>query len=33
VGGLGITLIEPEEWGWDRGFLKRRLGKGNTFEM
>jgi hypothetical protein len=30
VGGWGNTLIKT---GWDRGFLKRRPGKGKTFEM
>jgi hypothetical protein len=33
VGGWGSTLIEArgEEMGW--GFLKKRPGKGETFEM
>jgi hypothetical protein len=33
VGGWGSTLIEEGGGEWDRGFLKRRPGKGKTFEM
>jgi hypothetical protein len=32
VGGWS-TLIEAEEGGWDRAFLKGRPGKGKTIEI
>jgi len=33
VVGLGNTIIEEERWGWDRGFIEGKVGKGITFEM
>lgn len=33
VGGQGTPSQKQGEWGWDRGFLEGKAGKGMMFEM